>query len=68
MEELVTKHSTIMDRYDPNKRVALAVDEWGIRPFIHEVLVGKLHSFQYSFFLWQFLSIGSKNGDNCQEE
>ena len=30
MEELVTKHSTIMDRYDPNKRVALAVDEWGI--------------------------------------
>jgi len=30
MEELVTRHSTIMDRYDPNKRVALAVDEWGI--------------------------------------
>jgi alpha-N-arabinofuranosidase len=30
MEELVTKHSIIMDRYDPDKRVALAVDEWGI--------------------------------------
>ena len=30
MEELVTRHSTIMDRYDPTKRVALAVDEWGI--------------------------------------
>jgi len=30
MEELVTKHSIIMDRYDPEKRVALAVDEWGI--------------------------------------
>jgi alpha-L-arabinofuranosidase len=30
MEELVTKHSTVMDRYDPNKRVALVVDEWGI--------------------------------------
>lgn len=30
MEELVTKHSTIMDRYDPAKRVALVVDEWGI--------------------------------------
>jgi alpha-L-arabinofuranosidase len=29
MEELVTKHSTIMDRYDPEKRVALLVDEWG---------------------------------------
>ncbi len=30
MEELVTRHSTIMDKYDPNKKVALAVDEWGI--------------------------------------
>lgn len=29
MEELVTKHSTIMDRYDPEKRIALIVDEWG---------------------------------------
>lgn len=30
MEELVTKHSAIMDKYDPEKKVALAVDEWGI--------------------------------------
>ena len=30
MEELVTKHSTIMDQYDPEKKVALVVDEWGI--------------------------------------
>lgn len=29
MDELVTKHSTIMDKYDPKKRVALVVDEWG---------------------------------------
>jgi Alpha-L-arabinofuranosidase len=29
MEELVTRHSTIMDRYDPEKKVALVVDEWG---------------------------------------
>jgi alpha-N-arabinofuranosidase len=29
MEELVTKHSAIMDRYDAGKRVALIVDEWG---------------------------------------
>jgi alpha-N-arabinofuranosidase len=29
IDELITKHSTIMDRYDPQKRVALAVDEWG---------------------------------------
>jgi alpha-N-arabinofuranosidase len=29
MEELVRKNSEIMDRYDPPKRVALIVDEWG---------------------------------------
>jgi alpha-L-arabinofuranosidase len=30
MDELVTKHAAIMDRYDPGKRVGLAVDEWGV--------------------------------------
>jgi alpha-N-arabinofuranosidase len=30
MEELVTRHSTIMDKYDPAKKTALVVDEWGI--------------------------------------
>ncbi|MBI4979415.1 MAG: alpha-N-arabinofuranosidase [Spirochaetes bacterium] len=29
MEELITRHSTIMDRYDPEKKVGLVVDEWG---------------------------------------
>jgi alpha-L-arabinofuranosidase len=29
MEELVTKHSSIMDKYDPSRKVALVVDEWG---------------------------------------
>lgn len=29
MEELVTRHSVIMDKYDPKKKVAIAVDEWG---------------------------------------
>jgi alpha-N-arabinofuranosidase len=29
MEELVTKHSAIMDKYDPAKKVGLLVDEWG---------------------------------------
>jgi alpha-N-arabinofuranosidase len=30
MEELIAKHSAIMDKYDPEKRVGLVVDEWGI--------------------------------------
>jgi alpha-N-arabinofuranosidase len=30
IETLINKHSTIMDKYDPEKKVALVVDEWGI--------------------------------------
>ncbi|WP_205569516.1 alpha-N-arabinofuranosidase [Arachidicoccus soli] len=30
MEELVTKHAAVMDKYDPQKKVALVVDEWGV--------------------------------------
>jgi alpha-N-arabinofuranosidase len=29
MERLVTTHSAIMDKYDPQKKIALVVDEWG---------------------------------------
>lgn len=30
MEDIVTRNEAIMNRYDPQKRVALCVDEWGI--------------------------------------
>lgn len=29
MEELVERHTTIMDQYDPEKKIDLIVDEWG---------------------------------------
>lgn len=29
MDEYLTKHAAIMDKYDPNKRLWLVVDEWG---------------------------------------
>jgi alpha-L-arabinofuranosidase len=29
MEQLIDRHSAIMDQYDPGKSVALVVDEWG---------------------------------------
>ena len=29
MEEFISKNSEIMDKYDPDKKVALIVDEWG---------------------------------------
>jgi len=30
IEELIDKHLAIIDKYDPRKRVALCIDEWGI--------------------------------------
>ncbi len=30
IDELLTRHSQIMDRYDPEKKIDLIVDEWGI--------------------------------------
>lgn len=29
MEELIRRHATIMDEYDPDKTIAMIVDEWG---------------------------------------
>jgi len=29
MDEFITKHSAVMDKYDPEKKVGLVVDEWG---------------------------------------
>src|SRR5450631_950716 len=29
MDDLIIKHSAIMDKYDPQKKVGLVVDEWG---------------------------------------
>jgi alpha-N-arabinofuranosidase len=44
MDELLARHSAIMDRYDPEKRVGLIVDEWGAW---HDVLPGTNPGFLY---------------------
>ena len=44
MEQLVSDHSRIMDTYDPRKRVALIVDEWGAW---HQVEPGTNPGFLY---------------------
>jgi alpha-N-arabinofuranosidase len=44
MEELVTRHSAIMDAHDPRKRVALIVGEWGMW---HDVEAGTNPGFLY---------------------
>jgi len=44
IDEVIAKHSALMDRYDPQKKVALVVDEWGIWT---EVEPGTNKSFMY---------------------
>ncbi len=44
MDQIVSRHSAIMDRYDPDKHVALVVDEWGIWT---DVVPGTNPSFLY---------------------
>ncbi len=44
MEQLVTRHSEIMNRYDPEKRIGLLVDEWGTW---HDVEPGTNPGFLY---------------------
>ncbi len=29
MDELITRHAAVMDTYDPDKKIGMAVDEWG---------------------------------------
>lgn len=44
MEELIQRHSTIMDEYDPDKRIGMMVDEWGTW---HDVEPGTNPGFLY---------------------
>jgi len=44
IDELLTRHTAIMDRYDPQRRVGLMVDEWGTW---HEVEPGTNPGFLY---------------------
>ncbi|WP_160685799.1 alpha-N-arabinofuranosidase [Clostridium sp. C2-6-12] len=44
MEELIRRHTAIMDQYDPEKKVALLVDEWGTW---YDVEVGTNPGFLY---------------------
>ncbi len=44
VEDIITRHAAIMDRYDPQKRVALVVGEWGLW---HDVEPGTNPAFLY---------------------
>ena len=44
MEELIRRHAAIMDRYDPDKKIGMIVDEWGCW---HDVEAGTNPGFLY---------------------
>ena len=44
VEDLITRHAAVMDQYDPRKRVALVVGEWGLW---HDVEPGTNPGFLY---------------------
>ena len=44
MEELISRHSAIMDKYDPKKKIGMMVDEWGCW---HDVEIGTNPGFLY---------------------
>src|SRR5574341_197568 len=59
MDELVQKHSAIMDQHDPEKQVALVVDEWGAW---HDVEPGTNPGFLYQQNTLRAASHGSDPG------
>jgi alpha-L-arabinofuranosidase len=48
MDELIENYSVIMDKYDPEKKVTLAVDEWGVwlkaMPGLHPMFLKQQNS------------------------
>jgi alpha-L-arabinofuranosidase len=70
MENLVTKHSAIMDKYDPKKQVALVVDEWGAwyaqLPGTHGGFLAQQNSLRDAILSSLNLNIFARHGDRVR--
>lgn len=70
MEELITKHSNIMDKYDPEKKVTLAIDEWGIwtdaEPNTNPAFLYQQNSLRDALLAAATLNIFAKHGDRVR--
>ncbi len=67
MEELVSRHSAIMDRYDPQHKVGLIVDEWGcwydVEPDTHPSFLYQLNTMRDAIVAAINLNIFNKHSD-----
>jgi alpha-N-arabinofuranosidase len=70
MDELITKHSNIMDKYDPQKKVTLAMDEWGIwtdaEPGTNPAFLYQQNSLRDALLAAATLNIFAKHGDRVR--
>ncbi len=70
IDELVTRHGSIMDRYDPDKRVGLIVGEWGtwydVEPGTNPGFLYQQNSLRDALVAGLTLNIFNKHCDRLQ--
>src|SRR5437764_2482787 len=70
MDELIRRHATIMDRYDPEKRVALLVDEWGtwydVEPGTNPAFLYQQKTLRDALVAWLTLNIFNNHCDRVR--
>jgi alpha-N-arabinofuranosidase len=70
MDELITKHTAIMDKYDPQKKIALVVDEWGgwydVEPGSNPGFLYQQNTMRDAVLAGATLNIFHKHGDRVR--
>jgi len=70
MDELITRHGAIMDRFDPDRRIALIVDEWGtwydVEPGTHPRFLYQQNTLRDALIAAQHLHIFHRHRDRVR--
>lgn len=70
MNAIISRHSSIMDEYDPGKKVALVVDEWGIwtdpLPATNPAFLRQQNSMRDALVASRTLDIFNKHADRVR--
>lgn len=70
MDELVTRHGEIMDKYDPEKEIAMIVDEWGtwfkVEPGTNEGFLYQQNTIRDALVAGITLNIFNKHSDRVR--
>ena len=70
MEELISKHSYIMDKYDPEKKIGMIIDEWGcwfdVEPGTHPGFLFQQNTIRDALVACVSLNIFNKHCDRVR--